>query len=69
MKTGIVVEGGGMRGIYGAGVLDVLLEKDIGNAVGYPSQLHFSRAFKKTYGISPREWRSENKIASVAGKG
>lgn len=35
--------------------------KDISNAVGYPSQLHFSRAFKKTYGISPREWRSENK--------
>ena len=29
MKTGIVVEGGGMRGIYGAGVLDVLLENDI----------------------------------------
>ena len=29
MKTGIVVEGGGMRGINGAGVLDVLLENDI----------------------------------------
>lgn len=29
MKTGIVVEGGGMRGIYGAGALDVLLENDI----------------------------------------
>ena len=29
MKTGIVVEGGGMRGIYGAGVLDVLVENDI----------------------------------------
>lgn len=29
MKTGIVVEGGGMRGIYGAGVLDVLLEQNI----------------------------------------
>ncbi|MBT9775937.1 AraC family transcriptional regulator [Clostridium sp. MCC353] len=36
---------------------------DIGNAVGYPSQLHFSRAFKKTYGVSPRQWRDENKIA------
>lgn len=35
---------------------------DISNAVGYPSQLHFSRAFKKTYGISPRQWRDENKI-------
>lgn len=35
---------------------------DIGNAVGYPNQLHFSRAFKHTYGMSPREWRNKNKI-------
>lgn len=34
---------------------------DIGNAVGYSNQLHFSRAFKKIYGISPRQWRNENK--------
>lgn len=33
---------------------------DIGNAVGYPNQLHFSRAFKNIYGISPRNWRNEN---------
>lgn len=33
---------------------------DIGNAVGYPNQLHFSRAFKNVYGISPRQWRSEH---------
>ena len=33
---------------------------DIGNAVGYPNQLHFSRAFKNVYGISPRQWRGEN---------
>lgn len=33
---------------------------DIGNAVGYPNQLHFSRAFKNIYGIPPREWRNEN---------
>lgn len=32
---------------------------DIGNAVGYTNQLHFSRAFKNTYGISPRAWRYE----------
>lgn len=32
---------------------------DIGNAVGYPNQLHFSRAFKKIYGVSPRAWRYE----------
>ena len=31
--------------------------KDIGNAVGYPNQLHFSRAFKKVYGLSPSQWR------------
>lgn len=35
---------------------------DIAIRCGYPNQLHFSRAFKKRYGISPREWRLENKI-------
>lgn len=30
---------------------------DIGNVVGYPNQLHFSRAFKNVYGVSPRDWR------------
>mgnify|MGYP004648752005 FL=1 len=35
---------------------------DIGNAVGYPNQLHFSRAFKNIYGISPRNWRMKNKL-------
>lgn len=35
---------------------------DIGNAVGYPNQLHFSRAFKNVYGVSPREWRNKNHI-------
>lgn len=34
---------------------------DISAACGYPNQLHFSRAFKKRYGVSPREWRSQNK--------
>lgn len=29
MKTGLVLEGGAMRGIYTAGVLDILMEKDI----------------------------------------
>ncbi len=33
---------------------------DIGNAVGYPNQLHFSRAFKNVYSISPRQWRNEH---------
>ena len=39
---------------------------DIGSAVGYENQLHFSRAFKKRYGLPPREWRKEN--ASVKSK-
>lgn len=34
---------------------------DIGNAVGYPNQLHFSRAFKNVYGIPPSQWRYDNK--------
>lgn len=38
---------------------------DIGNAVGYPNQLHFSRAFKNVYKIPPRQWRNENKLISL----
>lgn len=33
---------------------------DIGNVVGYPNQLHFSRAFKNAYQVSPRQWRNEH---------
>ena len=40
--------------------LTALSVADIGNAVGYPNPLHFSRAFKNVYGISPRTWRNEN---------
>ena len=29
MKTGIVLEGGAMRGMFTAGVLDVMMEQDI----------------------------------------
>ena len=35
---------------------------DISIQVGYPNQLHFSRAFKKVYNISPREYRQNHKI-------
>ena len=35
---------------------------EIGNAVGYPNQLHFSRAFKSIYGVSPRNWRKDNSV-------
>lgn len=34
---------------------------EIGAAVGYENQLHFSRAFKTIYGVSPREWRNQHK--------
>ncbi len=41
--------------------LTTLSIADIGNAVGYSNPLHFSRAFKNVYGVSPREWRNVNK--------
>ncbi|MDD6484700.1 MAG: AraC family transcriptional regulator [Clostridiales bacterium] len=41
---------------------------DIGNAVGYENQLHFSRAFKNIYGISPRECSNKNRIHSYPSK-
>ncbi len=34
---------------------------DIGNAVGYSNQLHFSRAFKSIYHVSPMQWRKRQK--------
>ncbi len=35
---------------------------EIGKAVGYPNQLHFSRAFRNVYKMPPSEWRKENGI-------
>ena len=37
---------------------------DIGCSVGYPNPMHFSRAFKTIYGVSPREWRNNNHAAT-----
>ncbi|MBQ6972958.1 MAG: AraC family transcriptional regulator [Synergistaceae bacterium] len=34
---------------------------EIGASVGYENQMHFSRAFRNVYGVSPREWRSRHK--------
>ena len=28
---------------------------------GYSNQFHFSRAFKKHYGIPPQKWRAQNR--------
>lgn len=36
--------------------------REIGEAVGYSNQLHFSRAFKNIHNVSPREWRKQNQI-------
>lgn len=38
---------------------------EVGSAVGYSNQLHFSRAFKKIYGISPRQWRNGNPFKRI----
>lgn len=35
----------------------------IGNMVGYPNALHFSRAFKSVYNMSPREYRQSRRLA------
>lgn len=38
---------------------------EISIAVGYSNQLHFSRAFKNIYHVSPREWRKENRLEKI----
>ena len=38
---------------------------EISRMVGYPNQLHFSRAFRNVFGISPSSWRKENKFSKV----
>lgn len=35
--------------------------KTVADRCGYPNQLHFSQAFRKYYGLPPREWRKQNK--------
>ena len=34
---------------------------DCAAMVGYTDEFNFSRSFKKQFGISPREWQSQNK--------
>lgn len=35
---------------------------EVAAAISYQNPLHFSRAFKKIYGVSPREWRGKNRM-------
>lgn len=48
MKTGLIMEGGGMRGLYTAGVIDVLLENNItfDAAIGVSAGAAFGCNFK-----------------------
>lgn len=39
--------------------------KEIANAVGYEDSLHFSRAFKNEYGVSPKNWRKQSELISL----
>ena len=34
---------------------------EIGKMCGYPNQLHFSRAYKTIFGVSPNHWREQNR--------
>ena len=42
---------------------------EISAMVGYANQLHFSRAFKEIYGVSPREFRQRHFIAPDGPRG
>ena len=48
MKTGLVLEGGGMRGLFTAGVIDVLMENGIqfDGAVGVSAGAAFGCNYK-----------------------
>ena len=48
MKTGLVIEGGAMRGLFSAGVIDVLMENDItfDGAVGVSAGACFGCNYK-----------------------
>ena len=48
MKTGLVLEGGAMRGMYTAGILDILMENNItvNGAIGVSAGATFGCNFK-----------------------
>lgn len=39
--------------------------KEISSAIGYTDQLTFSKAFKKKFGVSPKTYRIEHKVAHI----
>ncbi len=41
---------------------------EIGQLVGYENQMHFSRAFKKYYGLSPLQWRNSHKTGTQSAR-
>ncbi len=41
---------------------------EIGKMCGYPNQLHFSRAYKTIFGLSPGRWRDQNRTLPRLGK-
>jgi AraC-like DNA-binding protein len=40
---------------------------EVGKLVGYPNQLHFSRAFKSIFEIPPTVWRDQNRLHNPRG--
>ena len=39
--------------------------KEISSAIGYTDQLTFSKAFKKKFGVSPKTYRIDHKVAHI----
>ena len=61
MKTGLVLEGGGVRGIYTAGVLDVLMEHgiDVDGVIGVSAgAIHGCSYFSRQHGRSLRYYKN-----------
>ena len=58
MKTGLILEGGAMRGMYTAGVLDVMMENNIwvDGAVGVSAGAVFGCNYKSKQMRSRKSW-------------
>jgi transcriptional regulator GlxA family with amidase domain len=40
-----------------------MLVAEVGASVGYDNQLHFSRAFRNIFGISPKNYRYNHRLS------